>query len=135
MLAWWSSLLEGCDYAVEVRSANGVMQAGPAVAAELVATRPDLILGMGDPSVKMLLAATKTIPIVFGVGMDPVGTGVVASLRRPGGNATGFTTMAAELWPKRMQLLKEAFPMVGHICTATGNTRRSERAAERATGA
>jgi len=104
-------LLEGRDYVVEVRSANGNMQSGPAVAVELVATRPDLILGMGDPSVRMLLQATQTIPIVFGVAMDPVGTGLVASLRQPGGNATGLTTMATELWPKRMQLLKEAFPI------------------------
>ena len=108
-------LAEGRDYTIDVRSADGNIQAAPALAADMVATRPDVLLTMGDPPTKMLMEATRTIPIVFGVGMDPLGSGVVASLRQPGGNATGFTTMTIELWPKRLQIFKEAFPRVVHI--------------------
>jgi putative tryptophan/tyrosine transport system substrate-binding protein len=58
---------------------------------------------------------TNTIPIVFAYASDPVGSGFATGLRQPGGNATGLTSMAAELWPKRLQLLKEAFPAAVHV--------------------
>jgi len=107
--------VEGRDYVIDARYANGVTQAGPGLAAELVATRPDLVLTSGDLVIRLLTQRTKTIPIVFTIAQDPVGNGLVASLQRPGGNATGLTSLARELGAKRLQLLKEAFPRVAHV--------------------
>ena len=120
-------LAEGRDYSMETRHAGGNLQAGPALAAELLAARPDVLLTPGDPAVKLLAQLTKTIPIIFGVALDPVGNGLVASLRQPGGNASGLTTMAAELWPKRLQLLKEAFPRATHVGVLAGARLQCER--------
>lgn len=107
--------VEGRDYRVDTRYANGVTQALPGLAAELVATGPDLLLVPSDEDVRLLLQSTRTIPIVFTITQDPVGNGLVASLGRPGGNATGLTSLATEIAAKRLQLLKEAFPRVAHV--------------------
>jgi putative tryptophan/tyrosine transport system substrate-binding protein len=107
--------VEGRDYMIDARYANGVMQAAPGLAAELIATQPDLLLTAADEPVRLLAQTTKTIPIVFAIGQDPVRNGTVASLRHPGGNATGLTTLARDLSAKRLQLLKEAFPRVAHV--------------------
>ena len=107
--------VEGRDYVIDARHAGGVPQAGPSLAAELVATRPDLLLTTADEPARLLAQRTKTIPIVFVTGQNPVGSGVAASLRRPGGNVTGLTTLAIDLAAKRLQLLKEAFPRVAHV--------------------
>ncbi len=107
--------VEGRDYAIDARYANGVAQDLPGLAAELFATRPDLLLAPGDEPARVLVQRTKTIPIVFAVAQDPIGTGLAASLRRPGGNATGLTSLGTELSAKRLQLLKEAFPRVAHV--------------------
>ena len=107
--------VEGRDYSIDARFANGVTQALPGLAADLVANRPDLLLVPSDEDVRLLARSTKTIPIVFAMTQDPVGNGLVASLRRPGGNATGLTTISTELSSKRLHLLKEAFPRVAHI--------------------
>ena len=108
----WS---DGRDYVIEARYADGVAQAVGKLAAELVAQQPDLILTAGDGSLRALLQHTKTIPLVVGIAQDPVGNGLVASLRRPGGNATGLTSLAGGLGSKRVQILKEAFPRLAHI--------------------
>ena len=107
--------VEGRDYSIDARYASGVTHALPGLAADLVATRPDLLLVPSDEDVRLLTQSTKTIPIVFAITQDPVGNGLAASLRRPGGNATGLTTISAELSSKRLQLLKEAFPRAAHI--------------------
>jgi putative ABC transport system substrate-binding protein len=107
--------VEGRDYAIDARYANGVTQALPGLAAALVASRPDLLLVPSDEDVRLLAHATKTIPIVFAITQDPVGNGLAASLRRPGGNATGLTTLSTELSAKRLQLLKQAFPRVTNV--------------------
>ena len=107
--------VEGRDYIIDARYAEGVAQALPGLAVELVAMRPDLLLTTGDNNVRVLAQATKTIPIVFAIAEDPVGSGVAASLRRLGGNATGLTGLATELSAKRLQLLKNAFPRVAHV--------------------
>jgi putative ABC transport system substrate-binding protein len=107
--------VEGRDYSIDARYANGVTRALPRLATELVATRPDLLLVPSDEDVRLLAQSTKTIPIVFAIAQDPVGNGLAASLRRPGGNATGLTTISTELSSKRLQLLKEAFPRVANI--------------------
>jgi putative ABC transport system substrate-binding protein len=81
--------VEGRDYSIDARLADGITQSLPRLAAELVATRPDLLLVPSDEDVRLLGQSTKTIPIVFAITQDPVGNGLAASLRRPGGNATG----------------------------------------------
>jgi putative tryptophan/tyrosine transport system substrate-binding protein len=107
--------VEGRDYAIDVRYANGSQQVVPGLADELVASRPDLLIGPGDSSARVLMQKTKTIPIVFAISVDPVGNGLVESLARPGGNVTGMTNQVRELGPKRLQLLKEVFPRVAHV--------------------
>ncbi len=107
--------VEGRDYVIDARYADGVAQAMPGLAAELVATQPDLLLTSADTVARLLIERTKTIPIVFAIIQDPVLTGVAASLQHPGGNATGLTTLARDLSAKRLQLLKEALPRVVHV--------------------
>ena len=107
--------VEGRDYLIEARYGNGVPQAAPALAAELMATRPELIVTGAEQAVGLFTQAGSTIPVVFAIGKDPVGIGIAASLRRPGGNATGLTDLANELGAKRLQLLKEALPKLAHV--------------------
>jgi len=107
--------VEGRDYVMDARYANGVAQALPGLADELAATQSDLLLATGDASAHLLAQRTKTIPIVFVIARDPVGSGLAASLQRPGGNATGLTDLTGDLGAKRLQLLKEAFPRVAHV--------------------
>ena len=107
--------VEGRDYIFVARHAEGVAQAGPGLAAELVATQPDLLLASGDAAARLLAERTKTIPIVFCIVQDPVGSKLVASLQRPGGNLTGLTSLGRELGAKRLQLMQEAFPRVSHV--------------------
>jgi len=84
-------------------------------AKELVALQPDLILSQTTPTTAALLQETRTIPIVFAVLADPVGSGFVASLARPGGNATGFVVMEGSLGGKWLELLKEIAPRVARV--------------------
>ena len=105
---------EGRDYVIDARYGNGDLQAGPALAAALVASAPDLLLMPGDGPARLVAQLTKTIPVVFTIAQDPIANGLAASLRQPGGNVTGLTNMGSELWPKRLQLLKEAFPRITH---------------------
>ena len=105
---------EGRDYLIDARYGNGVASAGPGLADALLASGPDLLLVSGDTPTRLFAQRTKTIPIVFAIAQTPIGAGFAASLRRPGGNVTGLTAMTTELWPKRLQLLKEAFPWLTH---------------------
>jgi putative ABC transport system substrate-binding protein len=82
----------------------------PTAAAELAAARPEVILAVGSSVVGPLLAATRTVPVVFTLVADPVGSGFVASLSRPGGNATGFTLFEFGISAKWIELLKEITP-------------------------
>jgi len=107
--------VEGRDYLIDARYANGDIQAGPSLAIELVATQPDLVLTGAEQAVGMLARASKTLPIVFAISKDPVASGIAASLPRPDGNATGLTDLAHGLGGKRLQLLKEAFPSVARV--------------------
>ena len=99
------------DYVIEARYADGDLARLTALAAELVAGQPNLLLAFGDGAMRPLLQLTKTIPVVVANSGDAVGLGLVASLRRPGGNATGLLGLAVGLSGKRLQLLKEALPM------------------------
>ena len=107
--------VEGRDYVIDARFANGASQAVPGLAAALVATQPDLLLTPAEGTARALVLRTKTIPIVIAISPDPVGSGIAESLRRPGGNVTGLTNLTTELSAKRLQLLKEAFPRVAHV--------------------
>jgi putative ABC transport system substrate-binding protein len=75
----------------------------------------DAIFTAGTPAIFALKRATNSIPIVFFSTTDPIGTGVVASLAHPGGNITGISALASDLWPKRLELLKEIFPKLSRV--------------------
>ena len=102
---------EGENLIWDYRSANGHADRLPQLAMELVQTGPDvLIAGFGTLAPKAAIAATRSIPIVFtGVG-DPVGAGLIKSLRDPGGNATGVGALASDVATKRLQLLSDLIP-------------------------
>jgi putative ABC transport system substrate-binding protein len=103
-------LTEGKTVTIEFRWARGEYDKLPAIAAELLSRRVDVLVAAGgDPSGRAAKAATSTIPVVFGSG-DPVKAGLVASLNRPGGNVTGVHILTNDLEPKRFGLVHELFP-------------------------
>jgi len=102
--------VEGRNVAIEARFAEDDYDRLPALAADLVRRRVNVILASSDPSILAAKAATQTIPIVFTSGLDPVKSGIVDSLNRPGGNLTGGFTLNVELVPKRLELLHELLP-------------------------
>jgi putative tryptophan/tyrosine transport system substrate-binding protein len=106
--------VEEKNVAIEYRWAEGSYDRLPALAANLVDLKVDVMVA-GGPAVLAAKSATSTIPIVFFGGGDPVGDGLVASLARPGGNLTGFTILVTELMPKRFELLSELVPQAGVI--------------------
>ena len=104
---------EGKNIIIEYRFAEGKEERLREFAAEFVSSKFDIIITAANATIAK--NATKTIPIVFAAIADPVVTGIVASLARPGGNLTGLTVMAPELSGKRLELLKEAFPRVNRV--------------------
>ena len=101
----------GENVAIEYRFANGQMERLPALAADLVRLGVDVIVTWVNPNTVAAMKATTTIPIVMSNSVDPVGTGLVASLARPGGNVTGLATDAGgEILGKRFELLEETKP-------------------------
>ncbi len=106
----------GENVAIEYRSANGELEGLPALAAELVRLGVDVIVAASYPSIVAAMKATTTIPIVMISGVDPVSTGLVASLARPGGNVTGLTPdTGSEILGKRFELLKEILPNLSRV--------------------
>ena len=105
----------GRNVAIEYRFAEGLDESLPMLASDLVRRSVTLLVATANSSALAAKAATATIPILFGVGLDPVQTGLVASINRPGGNATGVSVFTSELGPKRLGLLRELMPKPGLI--------------------
>jgi putative tryptophan/tyrosine transport system substrate-binding protein len=102
--------VEGQNLTIEYRSAEGRFDRLPALAADLVDRKVDMLVAAAPPGAHAAKSATSTIPIVFLTNVDPVGDGLVASLARPGGNLTGVSFLTADLNPKRFELLSELVP-------------------------
>src|SRR5690349_20954781 len=107
--------VEGQNMAIEYRWAEAHYDRLPALAADLVGRKVDLIMANSPPAALSAKNATSTIPIVFRGGADPVTDGLVASLARPGGNLTGISMLLDELTAKRLELLSELVPRAGVI--------------------
>jgi putative ABC transport system substrate-binding protein len=107
--------VEGQNIQFEVRSAGGQRNRLPELAAELVRTKVDIIIASLTPAVAAAKEATRDIPIVMAPAGDPVGTGLIASLSRPGGNITGLSGTAAELGSKNLELIREILPSVRRV--------------------
>jgi len=119
--------VEGRNLVIEYRFAEGKLDQFPALAAELVALKVKVIVAPPTPAAEAAKQATKTIPIVFaGVG-DPVGSGLVTSLARPGGNVTGLSALGPELVGKRLELLKQAVPGIDRVAVLRGGSTLGER--------
>jgi putative ABC transport system substrate-binding protein len=106
--------IEGRTVAIEYRWAEGRSERLAGIAAEFVRIKPDVIVTAGT-AVPALKQATSVIPIVFAIGRNPIGEGLVASLARPGGNVTGLSTQVTDLAGKRLQLLREAVPGIRRL--------------------
>jgi len=107
--------VEGRNVVIEYRDAAGKQERFPALAAELVALKVDVIVASGTPQALAAKQATRTIPIVMTSAGDPVGSGLVTSLARPGGNVTGLSFLAPELVGKCLELLTQAVPGVSRV--------------------
>jgi putative tryptophan/tyrosine transport system substrate-binding protein len=107
--------VDGRNLAIEYRYAEGKPERLPDLAAALVRAKPDVLLALGGDVTSAVVSATQTIPIVFASSADPVQLGFVASLARPGRNATGVTFLFDELASKRLDILKEIAPRVSRV--------------------
>jgi len=122
--------VEGRDFTLETRFAEGQVERSPDLAAELIRLPVELIVAVGTQQARAAKDASSTIPIVYaGAGGDLVASGLVASLARPGGNVTGLTNIANQLNGKRLELLKEAVPGVSRVAVLW-NPAVTDRASE-----
>ena len=107
--------IDGKSIHIEMRFAQGKADRLPELATELVRLKVDAVYARSTPVIFAFKEATKTIPIIFNGTSDPIGMGIVPSLAHPGGNVTGVTLMSSDLWPKRLELLKEIAPKLSKV--------------------
>jgi putative ABC transport system substrate-binding protein len=107
--------VEGQNLVVDERVANGNYDLMPGLAAELVASKPDAIIGNGTPAIAALQKLTSSIPLIMSPVNDPVGSGFARSLARPGGNITGVANMSLDYMPKSLELVTELVPHARRI--------------------
>jgi ABC-type uncharacterized transport system substrate-binding protein len=107
--------VEGQNFVLEYRSADGQAERFPDLARELVRLNVEVIVTRGTPSALAAKRATRTIPIVMASSGDPVATGIVASLARPGGNVTGLSAVATEIQGKQLEVLREMAPQIARV--------------------
>jgi putative ABC transport system substrate-binding protein len=107
--------VEGRNVVIEYRWAEGKYERFPALVAELLALKVDVIVTAGTPAALAVKQATTTVPLVMAAVGDPVGTGLIASLARPGGNLTGLSAISPDLEGKRFELLKELLPKLSRV--------------------
>jgi putative tryptophan/tyrosine transport system substrate-binding protein len=115
--------MEGKNIVVEYRHAEGKYDRLPVLVAELVRLKVDVIVTGGGPATRSAKEATKMIPIVMAQDDDPVASGFVASLARPGGNITGLATLAPEISGKQLEILKEVVPRLSRVAVFGSSTR------------
>ena len=127
--------VEGRNVVIEYRWAEGKYERFPALIGELIAAKVDVIVTAGTPATLALKKATSSIPIVMIAVGDPVGTGIVESLRQPGGNITGLTSIATELEGKRLELLREVIPGISHVAVLWNSGSPVQAIQERRTSA
>jgi len=108
-------LEEGRDVTFDIRFTRGKLDEAQSVAASLVKTDPDLLVAQQEHAARALKAATLKVPVVFVEVGDPLAADLVASVPRPGGNVTGVSSLATELTPKRLEILKATFPGVRRV--------------------
>ncbi|HXF76951.1 MAG TPA: ABC transporter substrate-binding protein [Methylomirabilota bacterium] len=114
--------VEGKNIVIEYRYAEEKLDSEPALAAELVRLKVDIIVTAGAGATRATKEATSTIPIVMAQDPDPVGNGFVASLARPGGNITGLSSVGADLAGKRLELFREILPMLSRVAVISTST-------------
>ncbi len=114
--------VEGKNIIIEWRSAEGKPDHLPALAAELVSLKVDVLVSYGPTPTRAAKKATTKIPLVMSFDSDPVGSGVVASLARPGGNITGLSSLAPEISGKQLELLKEIVPTLSRVAVLGNST-------------
>jgi len=122
--------IEGKNIVIEWRSSEGILDRNPALAAELVRLKVDVIVSAAVSLTRAAKAATSTVPIVMAQDADPVGNGFVASLARPGGNITGLSTLAPELSGKKLEILKEVVPTLSRVAVFETSTYRDTTSKE-----
>ena len=119
--------VDGRNIILEHRFPNETPDLFRSMAAELVSSKVDILIGVGSQTAHYVKSATTTIPIIFVFSPDPVGTKLVASLAQPGGNATGLTNFAADLIGKRLQYLKDAIPGLSRVALLVNPTTQVAR--------
>ena len=123
--------IEGKNIILDYRWADGKIDRLPELAAQLVGTKVDILLSTGPQSTRAAQAATSTIPIVMAFDNDPVGNGFVASLAHPGGNITGFSTLAPNISGKQLELLKETLPRLSRVAVFETTTQPGTKKREK----
>jgi putative ABC transport system substrate-binding protein len=120
--------MEGKNLVIEWRFADGNFERLPSLAADLVSSKVDVIVAVGSPAISAAQKATPTIPIVMATTGDPVGSGFVKSLARPGGNITGLSNMGGDIGPKLFDLLREVVPKLSRVALLVTPTSTTYRA-------